>query len=218
MAIEEPRVDHAPTTPPAWAQWLLPWVVRADRAESIDGDLLEEYGERIGRHGRRIADGWYVRQVGGLLWRLSWPFGLLVATQVITRAIADTFVPPDNYQLRSLMTTWTAIWGYLLAGAYAAWRTRRDWSGGLVSGAIMTLAAHAIGSTISIAVTIALYFTVISHDAAMVAVFQKTGGWGEFWGIPIFITPIVIALGVVGGMVGGLLGGRRATATSRSTR
>jgi DNA-binding MarR family transcriptional regulator len=174
MAAEKPRVNRTEAEPPAWASWLLPWVVRADRAEGIEGDMLEEYGERVGRHGRRMADAWYVRQVVGFLWRLSWPFGLLVTALVITRSIADTFVPPDNYQVRSVLLTFGAIWGYLFAGAYAAWRTRRDWSGGLVSGAIVALSAHAIGSAISIAAGIALYFTVISRDPAMARLFQMT--------------------------------------------
>jgi hypothetical protein len=209
MAGEEPTVEDARRQPPAWASWLLPWLVRADRAESIDGDLLEEYGERVGRSGRWRADGWYVRQVAEFLWRLSWPFGLLVALQAVTRTIADIVVPPENYQLRSTLTTWGAIYAYLFAGAYAAWRTHRARSGAIVTGPIAALAAHMIGSVIAISSTVILYFTVISQDAAMVRRFQMIGDWGEVWGVPVVTTPIVIVLGEIGGLVGGMLSPRR---------
>ena len=67
---------------------------------NIEGDLLEEYRERLA-HSRRGADRWYVRQVVGFLWRLSWPFAAIMVFQMVTREIADTVAPPLSYQFRS---------------------------------------------------------------------------------------------------------------------
>jgi hypothetical protein len=203
MATEEPRVDRprAGNAPPSWAQALLPWLVRADRADNIDGDLLEEYRETmLPERGQRRADAWYVRQVAGFLWRLSWAFGVLVALQVLTRMVADVIVPPDSYQLRAILSTWGAIYAYVIAGAYAGWRTHRA-----RTGAVVALAAHALGHTIAIAGTVGLYIALISRDSTMLRQFRVTGGWGEVWGLPLVVMPVVIVLGLAGGLVGARL-------------
>src|SRR5262245_5038400 len=98
MAIEESRVSppRAANDPPRWAHSLLPWLVRADPADNVNGDLLAEYREAmLPERGRRRADAWYVRQIAVFLWRLSWIFAAVVASQVLTRMIADTVVPPQ---------------------------------------------------------------------------------------------------------------------------
>src|SRR3954469_4112348 len=200
MAIEDPRVSpkRAENDPPRWAHSLLPWLVRADRAESIDGDLLEEYREvMLPERGRRRADLWYVRQVAVFLWRLSWMFAVVVALQVLTRMIADTVAPPQSYQLRASLSTWGAISAYLFAGAYAGWRTHQG-----VTGAIVALAAHVLGQMIGIVGTVGLYFAIISRDEASLWLFRATGDWWEVFGLPIVVAPVVVVLGLAGGAVG----------------
>ena len=215
MAIEESRVarQRAENDPPRWAHSLLPWLVRADRADNIDGDLLEEYREAIlPQRGRRRADVWYVRQVAVFLWRLSWIFALVVALQALTRGIADTVVPAESYQLRATLSTWGAIWAYLFAGVYAGWRTQRA-----VTGAIVALTAHVIGAAMAIAGTIGLYVGVISRDDTMLRLFRATGDWGEVFGLPIVVAPVVVVLGFAGGALGAWLRPHRALRIPRLT-
>jgi hypothetical protein len=203
MAIEESRVSpgRAENDPPRWAHSLLPWLVRAGRADNIDGDLLEEYREAmLPKRGRRRADAWYARQIAVFLWRLSWIFGVVVALQVLTRMMADTVAPPQSYQLRATLSTWGAISAYLFAGAYAGWHTHRA-----VTGAIVALAAHIIGQAIAIAGIIALYFALISRDDTALRLFRATGDWGEVFGLPIVLAPVVVVLGLAGGALGARL-------------
>lgn len=198
MAAEEPRVD---SDPPSWAQSLIPWLVRADRAENVAGDLLEQYRETVlPERRRRRADAWYVRQVLGFLWRLTWPFVVLIAVQVVARAVADTLAPPDDYQFRSSLTTWGAINSYLVAGAYGAWRTRR-----VSTGALLAITSHTLAHAVAILFTIGFFATVISHNTDMLRLFQVTGGWGEVWGLPLMLMPVVAVLGLAGGFIGKLI-------------
>jgi hypothetical protein len=203
MAIEESRLGQPPAEndPPRWARSLLPWLVRADRADNIDGDLLEEYREAmLPERGRRRADVWYVQQIAVFLWRLSWIFAVVVALQALTRMIADTVVPPESYQLRASLSTWGAIYAYLFAGAYAGWRTHRA-----VTGAIVALSAHVVGHAIAIAGTVGLYVALVSRDDTMLRLFRATGDWGEVFGMPIAVAPVVVVLGLAGGALGARL-------------
>jgi hypothetical protein len=212
MAIEESGVSpqRAESDPPRRAHALLPWLVPADRADNIDGDLLEEYREAMlpGR-GPRRADMWYVRQIALFLWRLSWMFAVVVALQGLTRMIADTVVPPQSYQLRASLSTWGAISAYLLAGIQAGWRTHRA-----ATGALVALAAHVIGEAIAIAGTVALYFALISRDDTALRLFRATGDWGEVFALPIVLAPVVVVLGLAGGAVGARLRPHRAMGTT----
>jgi hypothetical protein len=53
---------------------------------------------------------------------------------------------------------------------------------------------------------IALFVIAIQHDPKRLELFYATGGWGEEWGIPLMLVPVVLVLGTVGGVVGKLLG------------
>jgi hypothetical protein len=196
MAAQESGV--AQPDPPYWAQELLGFLVREDRAENIQGDLLEEYRESVHpNRGHKAANRWYVRQVAGFLWRLSWVFGLAVALlPAIVQAIADTHSSRESFWLLFLLPA-RGPGIYLLASAYAGWRTQR-----MVGGALVALTAHVMGSAIAIVMAVVLYFTVIRGDPASLHLFRVTGDWGEVFGMPLAITPIALALGVVGGFIG----------------
>ena len=74
-------------TPPAWAEELLQFVVRRDHRDSISGDLLEEYRERIlPSRGATAADRWYVRQMLGYLWRATWLWAVVFAAVITVTA------------------------------------------------------------------------------------------------------------------------------------
>ena len=187
-----------------WVSLVLALLLPADEAETVAGDLIEEYRDTVyPAVGRRRADLWLVWQVAGFLWRMPLAWGLLVAACLSARFALDTFSPPASYAARSFVTTWSSILLYLAAGAWAARRTGRARTGTLAA-----LAAHAIGWTLSGAVTAAIFATAIRHDPAMVKLFRETGGWGEQWLLPLALAPIVCVLGAVGGAFGKAIGRR----------
>ena len=204
--------DHAQNSsefvrPPRWVAALLPLLMRPDEAETVAGDLIEEYRDTVyPAVGRWRADLWLARQVAGFVWCVPLVWGLLVALFIAGRFIADTFAPPASYAARSFFTTWSSILLYLIAGAWAARRTGRVGSGTLVA-----LVAHAIGWTVNAAITGGIFLGVIRHEPEMLSVFQATGGWGEQWFLPLMLLPFVLVLGAIGGVFGRAIG-RRARA------
>jgi hypothetical protein len=43
----------------------------------------------------------------------------------------------------------------------------------------------------------------------MLDLFEITGGWGEEWGVPLMLLPVVVVLGTLGGLAGKSLGAAR---------
>ena len=193
--------------PPRWAAALLESLLPSGEAETVVGDLIEEYRDAVlPARGRRQADIWFVRQVAGFAWRAPVVWGLVVAAFIAGRFLLDTFAPPANYAQRSFFTTWSSIVLYLLAGAWGARRTGRTRAGVLVA-----VCAHAIGWIVSTAVTGVIFVGVIRNDAAMLNLFRETGGWGEQWLLPLMLLPFVLVLGSLGGVCGRSLATRSRT-------
>ena len=74
--------DHpsASMRPPRWADALLRLLLPPEEAETVSGDLIEEYRETVYPvRGRWRADLWFVRQVSGFAWRSSLIWGVLLA-------------------------------------------------------------------------------------------------------------------------------------------
>jgi len=130
------------SNPPAVPQALLPLLVRMDARETVCGDLLEEYREaRVPALGRRRADLWYWRQVGGIWLRAYW---WLVVPAVLLLAVHDVFntfrAPSGASYLDGLpalaAVAFSPLVGVLgvfgLAGAYGSWRTHQ-WEGGFAA-------------------------------------------------------------------------------------
>jgi hypothetical protein len=114
-----------------WAQRLLGLTLTPRDQQTIPGDLLEEYRERVGQ-GRpvRSANRWYARQVASLLWMAALPGLLLLAGAVFTNgAVFRTSIWAvsrswDVGPRSGLLLTATAA-SYFLAGACGGWLTRR---------------------------------------------------------------------------------------------
>jgi hypothetical protein len=198
--IDPPLPDF--NAPPSWAQGLLTWLVPLSSAESIPGDLLEEYREAVlPSRGPWRANLWYIRQVVGFLCRLTWMFVVFNAAAVILRTIVDTFAPPglapDSYQLRSSASTYSAVATFLLAGSYAGYRMGRA-----CAGALAAVTASAVGFALALSFDVVLFRTVIRQDPAKLSLFYVTGGWSEAIGLPVIITFIAAPLGLLGGVCG----------------
>ena len=66
--------------PPRWAAALLASLLPSSEAETVLGDLIEEYRDAVlPARGRRQANIWFVRQVAGFAWRAPVVWGLVVA-------------------------------------------------------------------------------------------------------------------------------------------
>jgi hypothetical protein len=190
-----PSSDHQP---PRWAGALLSWLLPPDEAETVVGDLVEEYRETVlPARGQQQADVWFIWQVAGFVWRAPIVWGFVIAMFISGRFLLDTFAPPASYFQRSFFTTWSSILIYLLAGAWAARRTGRA-----LTGTLLALTAHAIGWSLSVAITAVLFVGVIRNDPRMLSLFHETGGWGEQWLLSLMLLPFVLVLGSLGGLCG----------------
>ena len=181
-----------------WTTGVLSLVLPPDEAETVSGDLIEEYRDTIlPAAGGWRAGLWLAGQVAGFVWRTLFAWSVLVAAFMAGRFALDTFAPPQNYGPRSFFTTWSAILLYLAAGAWAARRT-----GQARSGAVVATAAHLAGHAMSVAVTAVLFVGVIRYEPARRILFEQTGGWGEQWFLPLILAPIACLLGALGGVWG----------------
>jgi hypothetical protein len=182
-------------TPPRWAEEILSLVVPHD-FESVAGDLLEDYRERIvPQLGRSAADRWYVTQVMGFVLRGTWIWGVLFGVAHVTRAAWDVFVPTSDFSTRSAITTWTALALLLIAGFTAA-RRSRSWLAGSIAGVTTAVIAAAITW-----VGGGLLFA-LRHDAGTLLAFEHSGGLAEFIGLPIVATIPGMIVGTIGGALG----------------
>jgi uncharacterized integral membrane protein len=93
---------------------------------------------------------------------------------------------------------------------YGGYRTGKS-SGGLLT----ALVASAAGFVLAIGFDLLLFFAVIQPDPVKLNTFYITGGWCEEIGLPIIITSIACALGLVGGVIGKSVGGLTSVARSR---
>ena len=176
----------------------LTWLMTVlDVPEALAGDLLEQR-----RNGR--SDWWFWRQTVAALVVASGPCATLLGVTAVflatsTRELFDTFAPPANYGFRSAVTTYTAIATYLAAGCYAAFRNGR-----LQSGVWLAAVSHVVGHLLTIGFSLALYAGLIANDLAKRMEFDKTGGFGELFFLPVMLLPVVAMLGVIGATVGSI--------------
>jgi hypothetical protein len=175
---------HHNATPPAWAEGLLQFLVQRDHRDSISGDLLEEYRDRmLPARGATAANRWYVREVVGYLWRATWIWAVVFAAAVLLRNVLDLLDPPQSYHLRSVVTTWTAIALFVSAGFFGARRTRS-----FVGGALAGFAVGFIAALITVGAS-GVMLAFIASDPRMMHAIARSGGLGE-----AFILPFVIVL------------------------
>jgi hypothetical protein len=180
--------------PPRWMESLLRLLLDPVNAETVSGDLIEEYRESIyPRKGKWRADLWFLRQVAGFAWRSAFLAAVVLAIFVSGRFAYDAFSPPADWGPRSAFSTWSSIAIYLLVGFWAARRTCL-----VKTGMLIAVCTHLIAHALSITVTVVLFFAVIRQDSAMLTLFYQTGGWGEQLALPLMVLPIVFALGSTG--------------------
>src|ERR1700680_5115401 len=93
-------------TPPGWAEALLRAFLAPVDSDSVSGDLLEEYRERVHpTRGRRRADLWYVTQVLGFVWRSARLWAALFAVAFLARTALDWLVAASVFHARANVST-----------------------------------------------------------------------------------------------------------------
>jgi hypothetical protein len=184
--------------PPRWAESLVRALLSPADRETVSGDLLEEYRRTVlPSRGEWRADLWYLSEVGGFVWRATWPWGLAFAALMVGRDALDWFVPPVSFYTRSVVTSYTAISIFVGVGFWTTCRTRT-----LRASAFAGIATGLIAKVLGI--TSVLVLLVIWHDPQTMAAIERSGGLGEV----LFPFPTVVGLVVATGvaLVGGVLG------------
>lgn len=185
--------------PPQWADVVLRILLAPQDRQSVSGDLLEEYRERIHpARGRRRADLWYVSQVAGFAWRGNRTWAGLLGSAFVARTALDWLLPTSDFHARSMVSTIVSAGIFVCAGFLAAWRSSSLRAGGLAG-----VATALIGATISIVG--AALLLAIWHDAATLAAIEGSGGLGEVFTLPVLLVVPGALLGTLGGLVGGTI-------------
>ena len=185
--------------PPRWAEAVLRVLLATDQAETVSGDLLEAYRDSVlPSRGRAGADRWFVRQVAGFAWRVTWIWAFLLAMLTVGRDALDWFVPPADFQVRSIITTYAAMAIFVACGGLAAYRTRS-----LRASALAGFATGAIGGVMKIAgILPVLAIVAVRQDPAIRWAIAHSGGLGEVFALPAFILLPGVLLAMLGGMLG----------------
>ena len=122
------------------------------------------------------------------LLQTSWLFGVLVGTALGTRYALDAAMPTANPVLRSSIMSQTVIVVLLAAGMWGGWR-----SCSARVGALVAMTGSVIGSIISLAVYVPLFFTTI---------LRNDRDPGEALVVPAILIAVAAVIGTVGGMFG----------------
>jgi len=186
--------------PPRWAESLLCLLLPREDRDSISGDLLEEYRESIEPALWRRADRWYVRQVAGYVWRMTWGWAAVVGTILLVRYLFDSLAPvqytPGIVHPRSAIMSYSLIATFVCAAAWRAWR-----SGHARSGMVIALTAAVFGGMLSAVGVLACLG--VWHDPATLAAVDGSGGLAEaLWGVPLLLVPIGLITGTTGAIAG----------------
>jgi hypothetical protein len=186
--------DPLHVEPPRWAEAVLRMLLSPEDRDSVSGDLLEEYREPIVPTRGPAANRWYVRQVGGFLFRASWVWGALVGAALVVRYLFDTLIPVSDYVMRSRVLSYAVMAVCFLPAFRMTLRTRSARAGVLTA-----LTAGAIGGLVSIAG--AGMMLAIWHDPETLIEWRNSGGLDEaFLVVPL----IMVAVGAVMGTAGAL--------------
>jgi hypothetical protein len=181
---------NAPTDPPRWADALLRMLVRRADAESIPGDLLEEYREvRRPTLGRVRADAWYVRHVLSVLGRVIAPCAMSIAAFKLS--VLGVKIPGNRSLVQAPGVSLVEAAIYLCGSFYASRRTGRT-----ATGVVVTATASALGFAMVFGLA-----EIREPDLIVLAV-QKP----IFLLIPAAVFVIALSFAVVFGTMGGALG------------
>ena len=183
-------------TPPEWAEALLRLVLDRDHADSVSGDLLEEYRATIHpARGQSRADRWYVMQTLGYVARSAGFWAAIFGGAFVARTSLDWLAPTDDFHVRSAVSTSVGVGTLMVAGLWAGWR-----SSTFAAGTVAGLATAGFGAVVSIVGAVALL--AVAHDPGTMAAIRGSGGLSEVFTLPFMLLLPGAIVGTVGGVAG----------------
>ena len=169
-----------PVRPPDWAEAWLRFLLPLRDRDTVSGDLLEEYRERIRPSRTRwAADLWYISQVARFAAPLL-PWALAVAAIFIGRAALDWLFPPVNQKLAAEIMTLLVFGAPLVIGFATAWRTQSAAAGAI--GAMTALVLAAVMCAVATGLLL-----MIGHSALVPGAVERSGGILEAFLLPFLI-------------------------------
>ena len=199
MSTRDSEHFSASIRPPRWADALLHVLLPPDEAETVSGDLIEEYRETVyPSRGRWRADVWFVRQVSGFAWRGNLIWGVLFALAFLVSPTVMLGIwqprgwPPrpswqPNGKVLELAVIVIAV---CLLAARSAWRT-----GHVRSGVIAAVSIGVVGSVVYLA-----------GSLFEIAFLLRGGHVLEVRQLLIRIPSVTLSLAVLFGTAGALIG------------
>jgi hypothetical protein len=187
--------------PPAFAEWLLRRQLAIRDRDTVSGDMLEMYRDRLDEFGSMWrADVWYWTEVARLTWMANGQWVVLYALAELVRTALDWFLPTTDFAMRSTWTTAVSVGLLFVAGMSTAWRVRS------ISSAALTACIATIGGGLIHGVG-ALALLAARHDPATLAAIRGSGGLAEALTLPMFIVLPAVVIGGIGGGASSLLRG-----------
>lgn len=192
--------DHSSASirPPRWAEALLQVLLPPDEAETVSGDLIEEYRETVyPSRGRWRADLWFVRQIFGFAWRGNLIWGVLLALAFLVHPTVKLGVwqprggwqpswQPNGIVLELAMI----VFAVFLLAARSAWRM-----GHVRSGMIVAVSIGVAGSVV--------FFAGSIFEIALRGGVGRVLQSGQFL---IMIPYVALSLAVLFGTAGAVVG------------
>jgi hypothetical protein len=186
-------------TPPDWAEALLRLVLDSHKADTVTGDLLEEYRASLcPNRGQQEADRWYVRQALGYVLRSTGCWAAIFGGAFVARSAFDWLVPTNDFYLRSTASTFFGVATLTTAGLWAGWR-----SGTFAAGTLAGLAITGLGAIVSILGDATLL--AVTHDQETMAAIRGSGGLPEVFTLPITLMLPGVIFGTAAGAAGAAL-------------
>ena len=199
MTTRDSEHSSASVRPPRWAEALLHVLLPPDEAETVSGDLIEEYRETVyPSRGRWRADLWFVRQVSGFAWRGHLIWGVLLALAFLVHPTVMLGIwqprgwpPRPSWQPNGIVLELAVIviTVFLLA-ARSAWRT-----GHMRSGMIVAVSIGAAGGMV--------YF---AGSILAMAFWRGVGDVFQSVRQLFFVLYVTLSLAVLFGTAGALIG------------
>jgi hypothetical protein len=199
-------------TPPDWAEALLRVVLRPADADTVSGDLLEEYRASIHpARGQRRADQWYVRQTFGYVFRSARLWAVFFGGAFVARTALDWLMPTDDFYIRSSVSTFVGVGTLLAAGFWGAWRC-----GSIAAGTVAGVATAGLGAIVSIVGAAVLLAAV--HDSGTMAAIRGSGGLAEVFTLPFTLLLPGLLVGTIGGAAGAAVSRLRSSGSASRTQ
>jgi hypothetical protein len=139
----------------------------------------------------------------GVSWRIAATCGVLLSSAVIARETLDWWLSPTTeFYARSVVSTFSAVSIFVVAGLWSAWRSRS-----VVVGVLTGAAAGAISAALVNIVSAAEL--AVRHDPHTMATIAASGGVDEIFLLPILVIVPGTCCALAGAIVGKAASGLR---------